>query len=38
MQQVMTEQEMNNVEQTGVNPEQLEMINQGQTPEEQVQN
>ena len=38
MQQVMTEQEMNNVEQTGVNPEQLEMINQGQVPTEQVQN
>lgn len=36
MQQVMTEQEMNNVEQTGVNPEQLEMINQGQVPEDQV--
>lgn len=32
MQQVMTEQEMNNVEQTGVNPEELEMINQGQVP------
>lgn len=38
MQQVMTEQEMNNVEQTGVNPEQLDMINQGQVPVEQVQN
>lgn len=38
IQQVMTEQEMNNVEQTGVNPEQLEMINQGQVPMEQVQN
>ncbi len=36
MQQVMTEQEMNNVEQTGVNPEQLDMINQGQVPVEQV--
>lgn len=38
MQQVMTEQEMNNVEQTGVNPEELDMINQGQVPVEQVQN
>lgn len=36
MQQVMTEQEMNNVEQTGVNPEELNMINQGQVPVEQV--
>lgn len=38
MEQVMTEQEMNNVEQTGVNPEQLDMMNQGQVPVEQVQN
>lgn len=38
MQQVMTEQEMNNVEQTGVNPEELDMINQGQVPIERVQN
>lgn len=38
MQQVMTEQEMNNVEQTGVNPEELDRINQGQAPIEQVQN
>ena len=38
MQQVMTEQEMNNVEQTGVNPEQIDRINQGQVPVEQVQN
>jgi len=30
MQQVMTEQEINNVEQSGVNPEELNMINQGQ--------
>lgn len=36
MQQVMTEQEMNNVEETGVNPEELNMINQGQVPAEQV--
>ena len=38
MEQVMTEQEMNNVEQTGVNPEQLDMISQGQVPVEQVKN
>ena len=38
MKQVMTEQEMNNVEQTGVNPEELNIINQGQVPVEQVQN
>lgn len=36
MQQVMTEQEMNNIEQTGVNPKELNMINQGQVPVEQV--
>lgn len=38
MQQVMTEQEMNNVEQTGINREQIDRINQGQVPVEQVQN
>lgn len=37
MQQVMTEQEMNNVEQTGVNPQEVNLINQEQVPVEQVQ-
>ncbi|MCI8760511.1 MAG: hypothetical protein HFJ34_05265 [Clostridia bacterium] len=37
MQQAMTEQEMNNVEQTGVNPKELNMINQEQVPVNQVQ-
>ncbi len=38
MEQVMTEQEMNNVQQTGVKPEQLNSINQRQIPVERVQN
>ena len=37
MQQAMTEQEMNNVEQTGVNPKELNMINQEKVPVNQVQ-